>query len=480
MTHVRMNEINPLKNLTQTAYDLAFYLRYVNPTEIILSSEEIKKEYNAPRQSWLTWPIYALFNLRNRTNDLDKTIAAFQEIIETRHTTSEYVKQKPVLSLIDKGGWEDTSLNTNFLRMLVRKIPGYNPKIILSKDEVLQLRELLGVAFDERIRAEVKLNEQQKKLRLIDKAREQKEKELFKKQDELLRKQEEVTEYVNKLADLEEKQTTKDARLKEIEKNLNDYTLKVQLIEKEKVIKENELNNIEQEKVIKENELEATRKILTALSPDFDMKGLDESQMDEAVMIAKVAVRTYKEQIQEQKNKKNELASLGIVSARKKQETTAATKQPVLPSSQTILKKEMQDMIGERKKHETIQSKNEFQSHLSLLFKMKAEKIEHEPALKKAVQKPVFKKSDEPVLKKSELEPVTKKIESSFMQERKKALLENGFLANLLANPVKATKENYMNESVMKKAKISDSEINVTPTQIPESVERLTNNIKMN
>jgi chromosome segregation ATPase len=406
MANGRRNYINPLANLTQTAKDLAYYLRYVNPNEVINTAEEIKKEYNAPRESWLTWPIYALLSLRVRADDLDRTIGAFQALTRKDRAIDEYAKQKPILTLIEKGGWEETSLNTNFLRNLVKKIPGYDASITLTRDEVIQLRKLLCTAFDDRLTAEERLTEQQRKLRQIDKAKSAKEKELFRKQAELLRKQEEVNEFTLKLADLAQIETSKDARLKEIEKDLKEYTEKVQLIAAEKALKESELQHLEQEKSAKESELEDTRKLLATLNPDFDMTGLDKAQKEEAVMVARVAFKTYKQQIEQQKNKKLELSSLGDLSLAKKTQDKVVDKKTSAPTAFAETRnKELAEMIQERKRHENPQAKSDFSSHLSLLFKMKSDHVKSTPKL----------------------------VSSTLVAERQKELLAQGFHAHLLA-----------------------------------------------
>ncbi|GEM_PF-4620084 len=335
---------DPIKNLEQTAYDLAYYIRHVNQTEFLSIMSEVRKEYGAPRDSWFWFIFYS----RARVSKIDSTIEEFRNAnrdvkpetpanyaenhaSKTSTTTEsspgstaqvEVSKPKTtmeaVVELLKEGGWEDTSANTKLLERLIKKLHGYNPNFILIERERIILRDLLLEAIEHRIQAENKLKEEELKLDQINQEKLRKEREILNLQLDLLRKQEELIESEKQLTVLKQKQKTTDAEIIKTENTqqdmLKDFQVKLKDIEQEKVERENELRKLNELKQERESELESARQKLLLLNPEFDIKTLSieeiETIMQEAKKVGEAAVWTYLKEKDEIKRKKEELEKM--------------------------------------------------------------------------------------------------------------------------------------------------------------------------
>lgn len=314
---------DPIHNLEQTAYDLAYYIRHVNQTEFLAIVSEVRKEYGAPKDSWF----WSWFYSRNRVATLDTAIKELQP--KTTVTEDKTVppaesaqdvdaKTKSidaVKKLLNEGGWEDSSANTKLLEQLIKKLHRYNPNFILIERERIILKELLIIAIDQRLKVEEQMNNEELKLKQINDDKIRKEKELLQMQADLLRKQEEVIESENKLRDLSDKKQANDIDFikaeKEHQARLAEFQEKLKLIEVQKIEREGVINDLDKLKEAKESELESARQKLLLLNPEFDIKKLSltevEAIMREAKKVGEAAVWTYLKERDEIQRKKKEL-----------------------------------------------------------------------------------------------------------------------------------------------------------------------------
>lgn len=262
MTTTRPALMNPMDNLTQTAYALAFYLRCTNPVEIIKCLNDVKVGYTAIYDSYLG-PIYKIFKLRNRVSDIDKAINAYEVIIASNksHTrVHEYEAQKPYRTLTEIGGWEDTSVNTNFLRKLVKKLADYDATIDLTKDEIHQLHLLLLKVFDERLILESSFLQQEENLRHLNEVKIKKANEL----KDIVQTRYEIVDIEMKIDELKKREMSTSSLLRQLDTKLKEYEDKIPLIKKTKEEKEVELKKIEDETLKQSQMIEATKSILSS------------------------------------------------------------------------------------------------------------------------------------------------------------------------------------------------------------------------
>ena len=84
--------------------------------------------YIKPANSLIAQGTYWLLGLRARGIEVDKAIADLKQPNANSLTI--------IGVLLNQGGWEDNSLNTNFVRRLVKQLPQYDTAIELKPNEV--------------------------------------------------------------------------------------------------------------------------------------------------------------------------------------------------------------------------------------------------------------------------------------------------------------------------------------------------------
>ncbi|VVC74809.1 hypothetical protein AQUSIP_00810 [Aquicella siphonis] len=368
--------INPLHSLTQTARDLAFYLRHINRDEFLQVMTEVRESYGAPAESWLWFVFYS----RARRAQLDQII---DELKQTPPVNEEQLpvdnmpdlqksdteslsksdiikpsdlgeredagslsksadgalamsaisKQTPkpksiievVKSMLQEGGWEETSANTNLLRAMLKKLHNYDPGVELTLNEIRVLKDLLFLAIDQRLQAEAKLIEEEARLKAIDEETLRMKKELLSKEQLLLRKKEEIAENESRIQELQNAKSATGRELSDIEqekagkkRELQMFLLQLKELEEDKNQREHayelQLMALAAEKRRREEELESARQTLLLLNPEFDIKKFAPDQlanvMDEAKQVGEVAMKTYLAEWSANERKRAELEGM--------------------------------------------------------------------------------------------------------------------------------------------------------------------------
>lgn len=327
MTNSRQQ--NPRYNLTAVAHQLALYLSVVDPNELLQLMEEVKKNYGAPRESWLYGPFCWLFSIRDRLPAINQTMRQ----IEAESGEEKPFDPKPIFDLTGSGGWEETSFNTNFMRTLVRQLPDFNSEHFLPKENAFDLYKLLIDACRERADNEKELNEHQEKLTKI-------KIQQYVKQQELL--------------ELQKKENEKDEELKELEE--------------QKCEKENEIKTLEDQILKKQAEMDVIKRKLLVV--DIDMSGLSDVERAEASKLAEIAIRTYIAERAQQTKKQAELSSLhSTASAAKARLAQAAAQKVVKREDISVIQKSIMDARGEMGMRSD--KLEQYKSSLSLLLSVR-------------------------------------------------------------------------------------------------------------
>ncbi len=299
MANTRLRK--PLHDLTQTAFDLARYLRHVDPKDFLKLMNLVLGPYKAPKESY----IWTIFYSRKRVEELKEIIKKFEAAIEIGN--ADVIKTGLEIFQKEASGWDDTSVNTNLLRLLLKELHGYDSEAKLEINEIIELYGLLLEAIEKRLEAEARLSEEEARLKEIDDEKFELELQLLKTQQELLRKQEEILDKESRLQELKETESTKDSELRKIEA---EKTAKIA----ELTAYEARLSAIQIERNKREEELDAARAKLLLLNPEIDISkmGLKEIEtlMTEAKQVGEEAARTYIKEVQEVRKRREELGNL--------------------------------------------------------------------------------------------------------------------------------------------------------------------------
>lgn len=283
-----MGKLDPYANLTQVADHLAIYLSHISPDELKSVTEDVRKQYGAPRESWLWGPLYWLVNASNRLPDVDAAISEFAKTAEP----------KRLLDLIEdkKGGWEETSFNTNFLRTLVKKLPDYDESVKLDISNVKRLKELLVQSINVYLTKQIQTEGLQAKLDDLENT-------LSVKELEIQQKKQELEEYEKKLANLSVEESKKD-------KDIKTSSTRLIVLAQEIINKEKELEQVAKQHADEVAKISATYEFIRINTQALDLTGIDNKQIEEAKRNAEIAFKTYLIECRNKAQRQQEISSI--------------------------------------------------------------------------------------------------------------------------------------------------------------------------
>lgn len=270
-------------DIKQTAKDLAAFIIYGHPQELIECIKEAKDLYQQPLNSWTMMGfVYWLLQTRVRAGEVDKVLGQISDDREEADNADS------VMSLFEQGGWESTSFNTVLLKKLVSKLAGYpRDGIDLNQQEIIKLRAEL-VLKQMQLLQEKYIAEQQKLIELQQARYNEIETAIQAKSQAL-------AEFESRLSELENEE---ELRRAELEEELAQHSQQLAVCQTE--IKELQL---------KQDELKQQPGIkLNADAKELD--SLTEEQRAEALKVAEAALRTYVKELAETDKKKAQLASM--------------------------------------------------------------------------------------------------------------------------------------------------------------------------
>ena len=337
--------INPIHNLTKTAYDIAYFLRQVTPEKYI---ELLKAASETYGYSYLCY-------WRKRVLELNAAI----EQVKTKNSIEQALTWFHDFINAKDGGWEDSSANVILLRQVIKRLDNYDSSINLSLEELRELKGLLLVAITDRIDAEEKVNAEKQKLDAVVKQREALEQEMLARHDELIAMKDNLDQQAKQCALLAKEQANASCDLNRLQQDRRKQVIVIQALRDEIEVKQKEvaakqkeaelknlaLDEVQKECDKKQQELEDVTR--TLLSPaEWQAKKVKPQDMQEAKKVAETAVNIYVLEKQAAEKKAAELKSIP--------KHTAAVKEAKAIPTVTEVSKRYVDMKADCEKRSTL------------------------------------------------------------------------------------------------------------------------------
>ena len=323
--------INPIHNLTKTAYDIAYFLRQVTPEKYI---ELLKAASDTYGYSYV-------YFWRNRVLELNAAI----EQVKTKNSIEQALTWFHDFINAKDGGWEDSSANVILLREVIKRLDNYDSSINLSLEELRELKGLLLVAITDRIDAEEKVNAEKQKLDAVVKQREALEQEMLARHDELIAMKDNLDQQAKQCALLAKEQANASCVIQALRDEIEVKQKEVAAKQKEAELKNLALDEVQKECDKKQQELEDVTR--TLLSPaEWQAKKVKPQDMQEAKKVAETAVNIYVLEKQAAEKKAAELKSIP--------KHTAAVKEAKAIPTVTEVSKRYVDMKADCEKRSTL------------------------------------------------------------------------------------------------------------------------------
>lgn len=330
--------INPIHNLTQTAYDIAHFLRHVSPDKYAELLKDASETYGYS---------YVYF-WRNRVLELN---AALDEV-KTKNTTEQALTWFYDFIKKEAGGWEENSANVILLRRVLKELNHYDPT--LSLEALRELKGLLLIAISERITAEEKVQAEKEKLEAIVKQREALEQEILSRHDELITMKNRLDEEAKQHAMAIQANITIKNDIASLQQARRTQVIVIDALREQIDYKQKQADK--QNQLLSEMEIECAKKLQelrdkerTLLSPaEWQAKRINPQDLLEAKKIAETAVNIYIQEKQEEVKKRAELNNLPKTTLDVK--ATATTQAMNLSAEVAKRYNEAQVLCGKRSK----------------------------------------------------------------------------------------------------------------------------------
>ncbi len=281
--------LNPLDHIETVSERIAALLASLELGQLRELIQDALKLYQALPQRYIRW---------GRSGEIQEKLSKFDELVQLTANMPDRPALYLYKQLISQGGTGSTSFITFLLKRFIEELKIYDMTVPLETSIVERLRDLIVTSFENHLRKEEEINQQDKRINEQKQYLQELELSRLKKEEEVLKKKLQIAQYENTLSELGQE---KNHRLHE----LAEFTDKLKLACQQELEKRQELEKISNEKEQIEAKLNAaqadfemTRKKYKSIHKDFDCKGLSEEQFnfidnysEQAVMSAIATVK---------------------------------------------------------------------------------------------------------------------------------------------------------------------------------------------
>tara|TARA_R110000868_G_scaffold33489_4_gene121498 strand:- start:69 stop:1130 length:1062 start_codon:yes stop_codon:yes gene_type:complete len=137
---VQRKLIHNMEKVSQAMID--YVMSTNNEQELIALIQSVGNEYKKPLDSYVWWPIYALFQFRARGAEVSELVSTVSQTNSTR------LMLVAIARFLETGGWTKmTSANPTLMYEIVARLPDYklsdpDPRVSLTLEEIRELSVL--------------------------------------------------------------------------------------------------------------------------------------------------------------------------------------------------------------------------------------------------------------------------------------------------------------------------------------------------